>query len=295
VVTVRELFKAKNFRPDALDIINLVNSILDEYAAGGYLLTLRQVYYQLVARGHIPNSIESYKRIGDVVSDGRMAGLIDWAQIEDRARETVTPAFWDSPADILRACAAQYRTDWWITQPYHVEVLVEKQALEGILEPVARRFGVPFTANKGYLSQSMMYQISKRLLEHDSVGKDTLLLYLGDHDPSGLDMDRDIRDRLKVFTGDEFDFEVRRLALTRAQIDQYNPPENPAKISDSRATAYIAQHGASSWELDALEPSVLESLVTNAIEGVIKWELWNEAKKRQQAGRDKLQDMIDEL
>lgn len=292
---MRELFKAKNFRPDALDIINLVNSILDEYAAGGYLLTLRQVYYQLVARGHIPNSIESYKRIGDVVSDGRMAGLIDWAQIEDRARETVTPAFWDSPADILRACAAQYRTDWWITQPYHVEVLVEKQALEGILEPVARRFGVPFTANKGYLSQSMMYQISKRLLEHDSVGKDTLLLYLGDHDPSGLDMDRDIRDRLKVFTGDEFDFEVRRLALTRAQIDQYNPPENPAKISDSRATAYIAQHGASSWELDALEPSVLESLVTNAIEGVIKWELWNEAKKRQQAGRDKLQDMIDEL
>lgn len=292
---MRELFKAKNFRPDALDIINLVNSILDEYAAGGYLLTLRQVYYQLVARGHIPNSIESYKRIGDVVSDGRMAGLIDWAQIEDRARETVTPAFWDSPADILRACAAQYRTDWWITQPYHVEVLVEKQALEGILEPVARRFGVPFTANKGYLSQSMMYQISKRLLKHDREGKETLLLYLGDHDPSGLDMDRDIRDRLQVFTGDEFDFEVRRLALTRNQIDQYNPPENPAKVTDSRATAYIAQHGASSWELDALEPSVLESLVTNAIEDVIEWELWDEKSEMQQEGRDKLQAMIDEL
>jgi hypothetical protein len=285
---MREAFKERTFRAESLEVIDLVIGILDDYAAQGYTLTLRQVYYQLVARGHVPNSLESYKRIGDLVNEGRLAGLIDWSRIEDRARETVTPAHWTSAAEIAEAAAKQYRVDHWADQPWHVEILVEKQALEGVLEPVAKRWDLPFTANKGYLSQSMVYQIAKRLGDCHDNGQEIRLLYLGDHDPSGLDMDRDLGDRLRLFTRDEVRIEVVRLALVMDQIEQYRPPENPAKITDSRAEAYIARHGASSWELDALEPKIMVSLVDAAVEEVIDRDRWDEAEERQAAGRKQL-------
>ncbi len=285
---MREAFKERTFRAESLAVIELVIEILDDYAAQGYTLTLRQVYYQLVAKGKIPNSLESYKRIGDLVNEGRLAGLIDWSRIEDRARETVTPAHWTSAAEIAEACARQYRVDHWDRQPYHVEILVEKQALEGVLEPAAKRWDLPFTANKGYLSQSMVYQIAKRLGDCHDAGQEIRLLYLGDHDPSGLDMDRDLLDRLRLFTRGEFTIEVVRLALLMEQIEKYDPPENPAKITDSRAAGYIARHGDSSWELDALEPRVLVGLVDDAVGEVLDQDAWDEAEERQDEGRRQL-------
>lgn len=286
---MREAFKERVFRPESLAIITLVTEILEEYAQQGYTLTLRQVYYQLVARGHVPNNVESYKRVGDLVSEGRLAGLIDWDRIEDRARETVTPPHWTSPADIAEAAAQSFRVDHWIDQPYHVEVLVEKQALEGVLQPAARKWDLPFTANKGYLSQSMVYEIAQRLKRCHRRGQRIKLLYLGDHDPSGLDMDRDLVDRLDLFTRG-VPLEVTRLALLRTQIDQYNPPENPAKLTDSRAKGYIALHGTSSWELDALEPKILVGLVDAAVTEVLDQDVWEAAEKEQQRGRDQLMD-----
>ncbi len=217
---MREKFKDRVFQGDSWDTLNHIVQILEEYAAQGYTLTLRQVYYQLVAHDLIPherswsmaggrwvhdaagttNAEPNYKWIGDIVSEGRLAGVIDWDRIEDRARETVTPTHWASAAEIAEACARQYRVDHWEGQPYHVEILVEKQALEGVLGPVAVRWDVPFTANKGYLSQSMVYRIAKRIERCSHEGQKVKLLYLGDHDPSGLDMDRDIEDRLTLFT-----------------------------------------------------------------------------------------------
>jgi hypothetical protein len=285
---MKEAFKDRTFRGESLAVIDLVNQILEEYAAQGYTLTLRQAYYQLVARGHVPNSLESYKRIGDIVSEGRLAGLIDWDHIEDRARETVTPNTWANAGSLARAAAEQFRTDHWGDQPCHVEILVEKQALEGVLLPVADRLGVPFTANKGYLSQSMVYQIAQRLTEAADGGQEIRLFYLGDHDPSGLDMDRDIADRLRLFTRGYVDFEITRLALLMRQIEIYAPPENPAKITDSRAAAYIEKHGASSWELDALEPRVLVGLVEQAITDLIEEDAWDVAEERQRKGREQL-------
>lgn len=292
---MREAFKKRTFRVESLAVIELVIDILDDYAAQGYTLTLRQVYYQLVARGHVPNSLESYKRIGNLVNEGRLAGLIDWARIEDRARETVTPVHWTSAAEIVEACANQYQVDHWDEQPWHVEILVEKQALEGVLEPVVKRWDLPFTANKGYLSQSMVYQIAERLVDCHNNGQEIRLLYLGDHDPSGLDMDRDLLDRLRMFTRGEFSIEVVRLALLMEQIEKYDPPENPAKITDSRAAGYIARHGDSSWELDALEPRVLVALVDDAVGEVLDQDAWNEAEKRQGEGRRQLRALASQV
>lgn len=294
---MREQFIAKRFGSKAEEMIDTINGILTEYVEAGYDLSLRQLYYQLVSRNIVENTERSYKHVGNIVSDGRLAGLIDWDVIKDRGREMVQNPHWNSPSDIVSACASQFRVDRWANQNAYVEVMVEKQALEGVLIPVCQEWDVPFTANKGYSSSSAMYEASKRYLKRAEEGKDLFVLYLGDHDPSGIDMTRDICSRLDLFVKtsanrcdeigeNELDaVAVKRLALNMDQVQALNPPENPAKITDSRANAYIKKFGQSSWELDAIEPRQLAALVSSAIERLVDKTAWKSSGKEQDNGR----------
>lgn len=284
---MKETFLPKKFGADALAMIEKVNAILAEYEAAGYDLSLRQLYYQLVSRNIVPNTERSYKNVGNLVSDARLAGLIDWRMIRDRGRVTETNAHWNNPGEIVLAAARQFRINRWKTQPSYVEVMVEKQALEGVLIPVCQELDVPFTANKGYSSSSAMYEASKRYLEAKRDGKELYVLYLGDHDPSGIDMTRDVDDRLALFLRTS-GIEVKRLALNMDQIEQFNPPENPAKMTDSRASDYVAKFGESSWELDAIEPKTLAQLVRDAVEALIDDDAWTEAMGRENKMREEL-------
>lgn len=296
---MKELFVEKRFGSDAARMIQLINGILAEYASAGYDLSLRQLYYQLVSRNVVENTERSYKNVGSMVSEARLAGLVDWNMIRDRGREMVQNSHWSEPSEILDSCAAQFRIDLWDAQPSYVEVMVEKQALEGVLIPVCSKWDVPFTANKGYSSSSAMYEASKRYLKRGEQDKDLYVLYLGDHDPSGIDMTRDVDERLDLFLkvslgramNEDGGLTVKRLALNMDQIDELRPPENPAKITDSRAEKYIARFGASSWELDAIEPKQLANMVSKAIESLVELDAWRESQQEQQAGRDLLKKL----
>lgn len=260
---MKEKFEEHRFRADAQILLGKINAILADYQRQGYTLSLRQLYYQLVSRDIVENNLRSYKNVGNLVSDGRLAGLIDWAAIEDRGRDYVLPSHWGSPDEIVRAAAQGYAIDKWVDQPIHVEVMCEKDALSGVLEPVCRDLDVGFSANRGYSSSSALYYAGKRMAKARRSGKGNLILYFGDHDPSGMDMTRDVRERLELFSRGPI--KTVRMALNMDQVEQYNPPENPAKTTDSRAADYIAQFGESSWELDALEPAVLSELVRSAV------------------------------
>lgn len=284
---MKQTFIPKNFSAESQKKIVIVNHILSEYAAEGYDLTLRQLYYQMVARGYIENSQRSYKNLGDLVSNARLAGLVDWEMITDRGRSTVTPPHWNDPAHIVDQAAKQFAIDKWAEQENYVEVMVEKQALEGVLIPVCRDLDIRFAANKGYSSSSAMYETGKRLLRYARAGKTIWLLYLGDHDPSGIDMTRDVRERLVLFSGVQV--RVKRLALNYDQIETLNPPENPAKETDSRYAAYTAEFGESSWELDAIEPRSLAAIVTEAVEDLRDPDLWNDAVETEIRMRQELQ------
>lgn len=289
---MKEAFVEINFQDSTLQVIEWINEVLAQYAALGYDLSVRQVYYQLVTKDLIPNNPKSYNRIKGYIADGRKAGLIDWDMIVDRTRGVAIPSHWDSPAEIVRSAASQFRIDKWEDQPRHVEVMVEKDALSGILGPVCRDLDVPFTANKGYSSDSAMYRAGKRLWRARALDqKEIFILYLGDHDPSGIDMDRDIFDRLNMYSG--MDLKVKRLALLMSQIEGMNVPENPAKTSDSRYEGYVVQFGTSSWELDAVEPTELARLVTEAVEDLRDPDLWEVAVEKENRMRQELQNFAD--
>lgn len=301
-------YEPKKFGSDNLKIVELSESICMEYAAKGYDLTLRQLYYQLVTRNTFPNTEQSYKRLGSIVSDARRAGLIDWDHIVDRTRNLRQASGWESPSAIVDACAREYRRHRWEGQPMQVEAWIEKDALAGVLQVAADEYSLPYFSCRGYCSDSEMWSAARRIvLRARRARQSTRILHLGDHDPSGLDMTRDICDRLHIFTqadvvheedgvrrywlSDTTYFEIRRIALTREQIEEYNPPPNPAKTTDARFKTYEQEHGDESWELDALDPETITELVKLHVEASIVESIWEQTLERERNERNRIAEV----
>lgn len=257
----KQCYIEKKFNTKSMERIALINEVLADYESQGYDLTLRQVYYQLVARGYIENSERSYKNIGLLINDARLAGLIDWNAITDRTRSLRGNTHWSTPASVISSARYSYMLDRWRDQPNYVEVWVEKDALIGIVGQAATELDVPYFSCRGYTSQSEMWNAAQRF-RRQSEKQSRTIIHLGDHNPSGIDMTRDIQDRLNLFGAD---VRVKRVALTMKQIELYGPPPNPAKTTDARSGGYIRKYGTESWELDALEPSVIVELIQKEV------------------------------
>jgi hypothetical protein len=274
----------KTFNPKSLALIDTANAIITEYNTQGYDLTLRQLYYQMVARGIIPNQQKEYKRLGNILNDARLAGLVDWNAIVDRTRNINKPSTWNSPAEIISSARYSYAIDLWQDQEFRLEVWVEKDALRGVIENIADRHQVPNFSCRGYTSASEMWAAAQRLLTHMKHGQKPVIIHLGDHDPSGIDMTRDIIERITMFTSgyNGYDFFVERAALNMEQIEEHDPPPNPAKEADSRFAAYIAKYGDNSWELDALNPTTLDDIITDIVERYLDRDLFEDRMRQQQ-------------
>ena len=269
---MREFYVETKFRQDSLTMIAKIEQIMREYVADGYMLTVRQLYYQLVARDIIPNTERSYKNTVRLVNEARLAGLLDWDAIEDRTRGFLRVPSWTSGKAILDSCAAQFHMDMWVDQPCRIYCIVEKEALAGVLQRVCSKYDIPLLAARGYPSASVLREFAKAELMSST--QRILILHLGDHDPSGIDMSRDLEERLRLLSRRSA-FELIRVALTMDQIEDQGPPPNPAKTTDSRFAEYEALYGYESWELDALQPRFLTRLVEEHVLEVLDENLWN--------------------
>ncbi len=299
-------YTPKVFNPVHQSIIDQANGIINSYAAQGYDLTLRQLYYQFVSRDIFPqawadpatgstNNVRSYKKLGDIISQARRAGLVDWMAIVDRTRNLRSYSAWSGPDAIVDACADQFTVDLWARQPRRPEVWVEKDALVGVMQQACDPWQVPYFSCRGYTSDSELWAAAQRLLRHVRDGYEPVVYHLGDHDPSGIDMTRDIRDRLELFGGPRLAgrLEVKRIALNMDQVDQYQPPPNPAKETDSRYADYQDNFGDESWELDALEPTTLAGLIRDELEEIIDKDEWKVAEAERDKGRAALKAVGD--
>lgn len=288
----------KRFSGESKAIVDHANVIIEEYAAQGYDLTLRQLYYQFVSRDLLANNDKSYKRLGNIISDARRAGLVDWDRIVDRTRFIRNPAQWDSPSSMVSACADQYDVDWWEMQLTRPEVWIEKDALVGVLETACEPWHCSYFSCRGYVSDSEIWSSAQRMSKNfRDNGQSTVVFHLGDHDPSGIDMSRDIEDRLRLFCDPEAvqDVAVKRIALTMVQVKEVDPPPNPAKITDARFISYQELYGDESWELDALDPTYIGNLIAKHMDTLIDVDEWMEAEKRRDGGRERLREIADSM
>lgn len=274
-------------------MIARMNEIVAAYMEKGFVLTVRQLYYQLVARDLIENSDKSYKSIAALVNNARISGEMDWDAIEDRMRAFERRQRWGSGREILQASVDSFHMDMWENQPCRVFVIIEKDALVGVLSKTCGGYDVPLLAARGYPSGSVLRSFASDDILPNIHEQRIIVIHLGDHDPSGIDMTRDLRERLEMFS--EFDshgheIEMRRIALTMDQIKQHKSPPNPAKQTDSRFAEYRRQHGTKSWELDALPPEYLAEIVTKEIRTHLDVDAWNKRRAYVEGVRTKLAD-----
>lgn len=285
-------YTPRNFNAKTQVTIQRVNDILDEYEKQGFDLTVRQIYYQFVSRDWIKNSLKDYKNLAGVINDARLAGLIDWNRIVDRTRFLREVSTWKEPWNIIEACAKQYKEDLWRDQKNRVEVWIEKDALVGVIERVCAASRVPFLSCRGYTSQSEMWGAAQRLEAFYQAGQTVHIIHLGDHDPSGIDMTRDIQDRMDLFISPGA-VHMHRIALNMDQVLAYAPPPNPAKVTDSRADKYIALYGEESWELDALKPTIIEALIRDEITKLRDNKKWNALQKIEDTHKAEIAQIAD--
>jgi len=310
-----------------------ISNTVNLYMKKKIKLSNRQLYYRLVGKDLIPNFIEIYKRVCKFLTDCRYGGYIDWDAIEDRGRVPKRKSQWNTVQDLIDSAVNSYRLPRWKDQEYYVELYCEKEAMDSVLRPITDKYHIYFGYNKGYCSASTIYDIAKRVKTQIEKGKKVKVLYLGDHDPSGLDMIRDVEQRIKEFLiiwlddyfwkteceNKESDwyktyehghdgwrnyfeqdyinekFEVIHVALTTDQIKQYNPPPNPAKFTDPRANDYVSMHGKISWELDSIEPEILMQLTEDAILKYLDIDKYNKWLKKENKDIKKLVDFGETL
>lgn len=288
-----ELFIPKKFTAAHEWVIRQANALIEEYQAAGYRLTLRQLHYQFVARDLYANTQQNYKRLGNILDAARKAGRVDWDSIEDRTRSLERISVWDGPESVLERVREDFKLDPWDEQPTlrRIEVWVEKDAAVGIVAPTCDDLRIAYFSCRGYSSSSGLYEAGKRLAWYKDHGYETLILYLGDHDPSGVQMTDVSNDRVNLYGHGDIGFQ--RIALTLDQVAEHTPPPNFVKETDSRTKWYVDQFGTEEcWELDALSPSIVDALIRSHVEPLIDREAWDKTLAAEEEHRGVLSEII---
>jgi len=309
------------------------------------------MYYQLVSKDLIPNHDKVYKKLGKLKDDLLYGGYVDWNVFVDRGRIPHIAYTEENVKGALQRTVNSYNLNKQLGQEYHLEVWTEKDAISGIIKQAVNPYTVRVVVNKGYTSSTAIYASYRRFLHIIEAGQKVVILYFGDHDPSGLDMIRDIRDRVMNFFlngrglgalrdrisdwassseildevewlseddeelfdsyiktdkkgSDYFDwiryffdkhFEVLPIGLTMEQIQKYNPPPNPAKMTDPRCKPYIKKFGPVSWEVDALRPEVMTEIVQTKILEYMDYDIYQDVLDREKKEKSQLQKIVDSL
>lgn len=270
-------------RKDSEHLLEACRNVLRQY---GGAITVRQAYYRLVAALVIPNTLASYKRLVAHLTKWRKDGEIDPHAFTDLTRQPEITHGWSSLASFLDAVRYSYRYDLWYGQAIKPELWLEKQALATIFIPIAKCLQVILQVCRGYPSISTLVDAVDRGVQE--------IIYYGDWDPSGIDIDRSIRDEMHHTWGHKL--AVKRVALLPQQIEQHKLPPVPPKTTDSRTLGFVLAHGSDTVELDALPPDVLRKMVTASVmEYVDDSDAWETAKKKEQEDQNELGKYIDSL
>lgn len=256
-------------------------------------MTVRQLFYRAVTQGLIPKTEKAYLvTVCRLTALMRKDGSLPYAWLADHGREPRTVSTWDDIGQVLRSAGHCYQRDVWKDQPYQVQVWLEKDALSSIIGSVTDEYQVPLMVTRGYPSLSFLWSAVQLMQQNNLWSRShsrrtAFLLYFGDRDPSGCDIDRSITENLKEMAPN-LRFVLERVAVTRDQIDEYSLPTRPTKQSDLRAKHFDGE----SVELDAFSPEDLKELIKNSIETYLDRDAFNATKAREEIERKALWEFI---
>ena len=258
--------------------------IIGRYLPGE--LTLRGLHYQLVSIG-MTNSLQHYKRVVKAMEVARWEGTVDFEAFSDLDRVMVGETRAEITDVLNKIEEAKYQVSAWMkhysknrweNQPVYAELFIEKKALQGVFQSVCAQNGIALGACKGYPSLTFLYEAAQRFSNAYDQGKECVILYFGDYDPSGEDIPRSVADNLNRMARDvnslsPFNVEVKRFALFESQVREWKLPPAPAKETDSRTANW---EGIGQVELDAVKPEKLKRMAQEAIDSIFDYSLYDD-------------------
>lgn len=265
-----------------LAIIEESKILLEEYQPR----TLRSVYYGLVSKLIVTNNDKYYKKVANALVSARKLGMIPWTSIEDTTRTPHTVSTWNDLDDYKKTILNCYRTDVWKQQPQYVEVWIEKNTIVSILMPILKKYAVTLRVGRGYNSWASIYNAANT---YNNIGKPITILYIGDFDASGCDMERAMRVGLADFGSRP---EILKIALTESQVELYQLPTTVSKKKDPRRHEFVKKYGNVAYELDALSPTVLQELLEKEIFERLNINLFNQSLELDKIGKEELEKIL---
>jgi hypothetical protein len=267
-------------------LITAIEEVFEKYEPP---LTVRQVYYQLASSGLVPLSRQGYRQAQRLLLRVREEGIIPWESFADRGRERIKPSAWANAEDFADTVSTAYRKDLWQSQPEHVEFWLEKDALSAFVADALAAWGNPLCVVRGFSSGTFVHECAVHL---NAIDKPKFIYFLGDHDPSGLSIEANVKERLQEF-GSTFSFE--RLAISLDDIETFGLRPLEAKESDSRYEKYVAKHGTTTVEIDALPPDVLRQRIRDAVGKHVDVDAWNRLARVERIEKESIRSLAARL
>lgn len=252
-------------------------------------ISVRGAFYRAVSAGVYPNTDQKhYRQVCNIILKLRRAGIVPYSWVTDGTRQRYKPSSWSGLEDFADTVRDAYRKDFWAAQADYIEVIVEKDAMSGVLRPVANEYDISLNVIRGNSSETYVWDLAERLRE---IKKPIFIYYLGDHDPNGMDIERDIKKRLQGFM--KRPVKWQRLAITdrefRNRSDLMGFPTRMAEKSkgwQTRCAEYIEKFGDKCVEIDALPPNEIRQRLKEAIESHINQARWQRLQTVEQLERD---------
>jgi hypothetical protein len=251
-------------------------------------ITGRGVGYKLfVAKLIASMATNDMQRVYRLLKEARERGIIPWEWIVDETRSIERVSTWSDPAEYARCVARSYRRDFWDQQPHRVQVWSEKGTVRGLLAPVLDKYAVGFNPVHGFTSATDVHNAAE-----DYDGRDVIVLYVGDLDPSGMYMSEvDLPKRFAKYDGNHI--KLRRIALTRRHVRTLPPFPASDKRKDPRYRWFCANYGTSCWELDAMDPNGLRDCVEREIKKLIEPVAWQRCAAVNAAEQESLKTILE--
>jgi hypothetical protein len=262
--------------------------VATEILLDGQPMTLRGLFYQVVSAGWLPSTDKQhYHALMRIMTVLREAEVVPFAWIVDGVRSTLKPSSWSGLADFAETVRDAYRMDFWARLPDYVHIFCEKDAMAGTLAPTTRKYDVPLSIIRGFSSLSYAHEIAEQWRD---IEKPIYAYYLGDLDPSGLELERDMREKLERYSQRAFSWQ--RLAVIKEDFDSYSLFPLTPKKNDTRTARFLAQEYTQCAELDAIPAPDLRERVEQAIRAHVPSAAWERLQQIERLERTQWHDTL---
>lgn len=231
-----------------------------------YPQSIRHVYYQMTnprLLEPVEKSNHGYRHVQERLKKMRLSGVIPYGWIADSTRRGYHVNTYDDAADFIDRVAGLYRADLWSKSDHYVEVWCESRSIAGTIQETCKELAVSLYPAGGFSSLTLLYEAATAINEFHR-GRPVEIIYIGDYDPAGVLIDKNIESTLRKHLDLDIEMTFHRIAITSAQIAEYDLPTKTRNTNDRRVLELTR-----TVEAEAMPANIMRKLLREKVESFL--------------------------